>query len=185
MRVHSGEKPFVCSQCNYSCNQADRLRIYMRIHSREKIVMSKLLINCLLQMPYRFFFIFKTYVTTLRTCELVVDDTLDGEINLEKKTREVSEFMVVSHPRSFDCWIKHTSTATIIYFGKGLGGLVYKISNFCLLNKSKTYGIENVLVHLANLAVSFSLLSSMFPNLLHRQRPSSLKLSSGHQKSEA
>ena len=56
MRVHSGEKPFVCSQCNYSCNQADRLRIYMRIHSREKIVMSKLLINCLLQMPYRFFF---------------------------------------------------------------------------------------------------------------------------------
>ena len=100
MRVHSGEKPFVCSQCNYSCNQADRLRIYMRIHSREKIVMSKLLINCLLQMPYRFFFfIFPTYVTTLRTCELVVDDTLDGENNLEKKTREVSEFMVVSHPR--------------------------------------------------------------------------------------
>ena len=57
MRVHSGEKPFVCSQCNYSCNQADRLRIYMRIHSREKIVMSKLLINCLLQMPYHFFHI--------------------------------------------------------------------------------------------------------------------------------
>ena len=72
----------------------------MRIHSREKIVMSKLLINCLLQMMYRFFlFIFPTYVTTLRTCELVVDDTLDGENNLEKKTREVSEFMVVSHPR--------------------------------------------------------------------------------------
>ena len=91
MRVHSGEKPFVCSQCNFSCNQADRLRIYMRIHSREKIVMSKLLINCLFQLPYR--------VTTLRTCELVVDDTLDGENNLEKKTREVSEFMVVSHPR--------------------------------------------------------------------------------------
>ena len=99
MRVHSGEKPFVCLQCNYSCNQPDRLRIHMRIHSREKIVMSKLLINCLLQMPYRFFFIFPTYVTTLRTCELVVDDTLDGENNLEKKTREVSEFMVVSHPR--------------------------------------------------------------------------------------
>ena len=71
----------------------------MRIYSREKIVMSKLLINCLLQMLYRFFFfIFPTYVTTLRTCELVVDDTLDGENNLEKKTREVSEFMVVSHP---------------------------------------------------------------------------------------
>ena len=46
-----------------------------------------------------FFFIFPTYVTTLRTCELVVDDTLGGENNLEKKTREVSEFMVVSHPR--------------------------------------------------------------------------------------
>ena len=30
---------------------------------------------------------------------LVVDDTLDGENNLEKKTREVSELMVVSHPR--------------------------------------------------------------------------------------
>ena len=71
----------------------------MRIHSREKIVMSKLLINCLLQMPYLFFSIFPTYVTTLRTFELVVDDTLDGENNLEKKTREVSEFMVVSHPR--------------------------------------------------------------------------------------
>ena len=56
MRIHSREKPFVCSQCNYSCNQADRLRIYTRIHSREQIVMSKLLINCLLQMPYRFFF---------------------------------------------------------------------------------------------------------------------------------
>ena len=36
MPVHSGEKPFVCSQCNYSCNQAGRLRIHMRIQSREK-----------------------------------------------------------------------------------------------------------------------------------------------------
>ena len=150
MRVHSGEKPFVCSQCNYSCNQADRLRIYMRIHSREKIVMSKLLINCLLQMPYRFFFfIFPTYVTTLRTCQLVVDDTLDGENNLEKKTREVSELMVVSHP----CWRKFQL-------------------NWCTPMS-------------ANLAVNFSLLSSMFPDSLPRQRPSFLKLSSGHQKREA
>ena len=73
--------------------------MYMRIHSKENIVMSKLLINCLLQMLPFFFFIFPTYVTTLSTCELVVDDTLDDENNLEKKTREVSEFMVVSHPR--------------------------------------------------------------------------------------
>ena len=36
MRVHSGEKPFVCSQCNYSCNQAGKLRINMRIHAGEK-----------------------------------------------------------------------------------------------------------------------------------------------------
>ena len=43
------------------------------------------------------------------------------------------------------------------------------------------------LVHLGKLylAVNFSLLSSMFPNSLPPQRPSSLKLSSGHQKSEA
>ena len=36
MRAHSGEKPFVCSQCNYSCNQAGRLRIHMWIHSGGK-----------------------------------------------------------------------------------------------------------------------------------------------------
>ena len=36
MQVHSGEKPFVCSQCNYSCNQAGKLRINMRIHAGEK-----------------------------------------------------------------------------------------------------------------------------------------------------
>ena len=61
----------------------------MRIHSREKIVMSKLLINCLLQMPYRIFFIFPTYVTTLRTCELVVNNTVDSKDNLEADTMKL------------------------------------------------------------------------------------------------
>ena len=72
---------------------------------------------------------------------------------------------VFKDTKSFDCWIKHTSRATIVYF-------VYT-------------GLKKFWSILANLAVNFSLLSSMFPNLLHRQRPSSLKLSSGHQKSEA
>ena len=34
-------------------------------------------------------FILSTCVTTLSTCELVVDNTLDGEDNLSEKTREV------------------------------------------------------------------------------------------------
>ena len=36
-------------------------------------------------------FILSTCLTTLRTCELVIDDTVDGKENLEKKTREVTE----------------------------------------------------------------------------------------------
>ena len=35
------------------------------------------------------FFIFSTFVTTLRTCE-EVDGTMDGKDNKEEKTREVS-----------------------------------------------------------------------------------------------
>ena len=30
--VHSGEKPFVCSWCNYSCTEAGTLKVHMRIH---------------------------------------------------------------------------------------------------------------------------------------------------------
>ena len=36
-------------------------------------------------------FILSTYVTTLSTCELVVDNTVDGEDNLEEKTRGVAD----------------------------------------------------------------------------------------------
>ena len=34
--VHSGEKAFVCSQCDYSTKQADTLKVHMRVHSGEK-----------------------------------------------------------------------------------------------------------------------------------------------------
>ena len=79
MRVHSGEKPFVCSQRNYSCNQADRLRIYMRIHSREKIVMSKLLINCLFQLPYRSIV---TTIIIITTTLIIITITIIFILNL-------------------------------------------------------------------------------------------------------
>ena len=36
-------------------------------------------------------FILSTYVTKLRTCELVVDNTVDGKDNLEEKTRGVAD----------------------------------------------------------------------------------------------
>ena len=36
-------------------------------------------------------FILSTYVTTLSTCELVVDNTVDGKDTKEEKTREVAD----------------------------------------------------------------------------------------------
>ena len=34
--THSGEKQFLCDQCNYSCNRACNLKIHMRQHFGEK-----------------------------------------------------------------------------------------------------------------------------------------------------
>ena len=39
-------------------------------------------------------FILSTYVTTLSTCELVVDGTVDGQNNKEEMTREVADTMM-------------------------------------------------------------------------------------------
>ena len=36
-------------------------------------------------------FIRSTCLTTLSTCELVIDDTVDGKDNKEEKTREVAD----------------------------------------------------------------------------------------------
>ena len=41
-------------------------------------------------------FILSTYVTTLSTCELVVDNTVDGKDTKEEKTREVADKQNVS-----------------------------------------------------------------------------------------
>ena len=38
-------------------------------------------------------FILSTYVTTLSTCELVVDNTVDGKDTKEEKTREVPDII--------------------------------------------------------------------------------------------
>ena len=51
----------------------------------------------------------------------MVDDTLDGENNLEKKTREVSKFMVVSHPRwrKFQLnWYTPMSATSLVFFSR-------------------------------------------------------------------
>ena len=34
--IHSGEKPFVCKQCNYSSADASKLKRHMQTHSGEK-----------------------------------------------------------------------------------------------------------------------------------------------------
>ena len=36
MRVHSGEKPFNCAQCEYSCTQAGQLKTHILTHSGER-----------------------------------------------------------------------------------------------------------------------------------------------------
>ena len=36
MLIYSGEKPFNCTQCSYSCAQAESLKKHMFIHSGEK-----------------------------------------------------------------------------------------------------------------------------------------------------
>ena len=45
MMVHSGEKPFVCKQCNYSCTTASILKRHMLTHSGEKPFVCTLLHN--------------------------------------------------------------------------------------------------------------------------------------------
>ena len=32
IRSHTGEKPYKCSQCNYACKQASKLKRHMKVH---------------------------------------------------------------------------------------------------------------------------------------------------------
>ena len=47
------------------------------------------------------FFILSTCLTTLSTCELVADGTMDGKDNMEKKTTKVAEKTDVSFRLEF------------------------------------------------------------------------------------
>ena len=46
---------------------------------------------CAIVVDMQVFFILSTCLTTLSTCELVADDTMDGKDNMEKKTTKVAE----------------------------------------------------------------------------------------------
>ena len=36
MLTHSGQKPFACNQCSYTCKRADHLKKHMLTHSKDK-----------------------------------------------------------------------------------------------------------------------------------------------------
>ena len=36
MKIHSGEKPNKCNQCDYAFSQADNLRSHLKTHIEEK-----------------------------------------------------------------------------------------------------------------------------------------------------
>ena len=47
------------------------------------------------------FFILSTFLKTISTCELVVDDTMDGKDNLEEKTVVVADTRMYHFGRNF------------------------------------------------------------------------------------
>ena len=47
------------------------------------------------------FFILSTFLKTISTCELVVDDTMDGKDNLEEKTVVVADIRMYHISRNF------------------------------------------------------------------------------------